>query len=57
MRKIVDAPVARLSRDDGQTMAEYALLSSILLIAAVGAFMTIGPLIASKIQLAMDAFP
>ncbi len=57
MRKIIAAPVAQLGRDDGQTMAEYALVSSILLIVAVGAFLLIGPQIASLVQAAIDVFP
>ena len=57
MRKIIAAPVAQLSRDDGQTMAEYALVSSILLIVAVGAFLLIGPQIASLVQVVIDVFP
>ena len=57
MRKIIAAPVAQPGRDDGQTMAEYALVSSILLIVAVGAFLLIGSQIASVVQIAIDVFP
>ena len=57
MRTTIDALVARLSHDEGQTMVEYALVSGILLIVAVGAFTLIGPQIATNVQTALDALP
>lgn len=57
MRTAIDALLGRLQADNGQTMAEYALVSSILLIVAVSAFLLIGPRIATLVQLGVDAFP
>ncbi len=57
MRAAIDALLGRLQADNGQTMAEYALVSSILLVVAVGAFLLIGPQIASLVQVAIDVFP
>ncbi len=55
--KLIDACAAQLSHDDGQTMVEYALASSVFLIVAVGAIRFLGPQIAAAFQTGIDAFP